>query len=119
MAYDPNNIFARILRGEIPCAKVYEDDHTLAFKDINPQAPVHILVIPKGPYQSFNEFASQASDVEIAALVRAVGKVAEMAGVAEDGWRLLSNIGLNGHQEVPHLHIHIFGGRKLGAMIAK
>lgn len=119
MAYDPNNIFARILRGEIPCSKVYEDEHTLAFNDINPQTPVHILVIPKGPYQSFNEFASQATDAEISALVRAVGKVAEKAGVAQDGWRLLSNVGVNGHQEVPHLHIHIFGGRKLGTMIAK
>ena len=119
MTYDPNNIFARILRGEIPCAKVYEDDHTLAFNDINPKAPVHILVIPKGAYVSFNDFAAKASEAEIAALIRAVGKVAEMAGVAEDGWRLLSNVGVNGHQEVPHLHIHIFGGRKLGAMIAK
>ena len=119
MTYDTTNIFARILRGEIPCSKVYEDEHTLAFNDINPQAPTHILVIPKGAYTSFNDFATQASDVEIAALVRAVGKVAQMAGVAEDGWRLLSNVGKNGHQEVPHLHIHIFGGRPLGAMIAK
>ena len=119
MTYDPNNIFARILRGEIPCAKVHEDEHTLAFNDINPQAPTHILVIPKGAYTSFNDFAAKASETEIAALVRAVGKVAEMAGVAEDGWRLLSNVGKNGHQEVPHLHIHVFGGRPLGAMIVK
>jgi len=119
MAYDSNNIFARILRGEIPCDKVHEDEHTLAFRDINPQAPVHILVIPKGAYVSFNDFAAKATEAEIAALVRAVGKVAEMAGVAEDGWRLLSNVGANGHQEVPHLHIHIFGGRQLGAMIGK
>ena len=119
MTYDPNNIFARILRGEIPCSKVHEDEHTLAFNDINPQAPTHILVIPKGAYTSFNDFAAKASETEIAALVRAVGKVAEMAGVAEDGWRLLSNVGKNGHQEVPHLHIHVFGGRPLGAMIAK
>ena len=119
MAYDSNNIFARILRGEIPCGKVFEDDHTLAFHDINPQAPVHILVIPKGAYVSFNDFSARASDVEIAALVRTVGRVAEMAGIAADGWRLLSNVGENGHQEVPHLHVHVFGGRKLGAMIAK
>ena len=119
MTYDPNNVFARILRGEIPCAKVHEDEHTLAFNDINPQAPVHILVIPKGAYVSFNDFAARASEAEIVALVRAVGTVAAMAGVAEDGWRLLSNVGGNGHQEVPHLHIHIFGGRKLGAMLAK
>jgi len=119
MSYDPNNVFAKILRGEIPCAKVHEDEHTLAFNDINPQAPVHILVIPKGAYVSFNDFAARASEAEIVALVRAVGTVAAMAGVAEDGWRLLSNVGGNGHQEVPHLHIHIFGGRKLGAMLAK
>lgn len=119
MAYDSNNIFARILRGEIPCKKVHEDDHTLAFHDINPQAPVHILVIPKGAYVSMDDFSANASDAEIAGLVRAVGKVAEMAGVTADGWRMLSNIGENGHQEVPHLHIHIFGGRKLGHMLPK
>ena len=119
MAYDSNNIFARILRGEIPCKKVYEDDYALAFHDINPQAPVHFLVIPKGAYVSVNDFAAQAGEAEIAGLIRALGKVAEMAGVAEDGWRLLSNVGTNGHQEVPHLHFHIFGGRMLGSMIAK
>ena len=119
MTYDPNNVFARILRGEIPCAKVHEDEHTLAFNDINPQAPVHILVIPKGAYVSFDDFAARASEAEIVALVRAVGKVAALAGVVQDGWRLLSNIGRDGHQEVPHLHIHIFGGRPLGAMIGK
>ncbi len=119
MAYDPNNIFARILRGEIPCNTVYEDAHTLAFHDIHPQAPVHILVIPKGAYVSVNDFAANASDTEIAALVRAIGKVAAAAGVAEDGWRLLSNVGTNGHQEVPHLHFHIFGGRQLGGMLPR
>lgn len=119
MAYDSNNIFARILRGEIPCKKVYEDDYVLAFHDINPQAPVHILVIPKGAYVSVNDFAAKAGEAEIAGLIRALGTVAEMAGVAEDGWRLLSNVGTNGHQEVPHLHFHIFGGRMLGSMIAK
>ncbi|MGE5546591.1 MAG: histidine triad nucleotide-binding protein [Solirubrobacterales bacterium] len=117
MAYDPNNVFAKILRGEIPCKKVHEDDHTLAFHDINPQAPVHVLVIPKGAYVSMNDFAETASDAEIAAFFRAVRKVAGMVGVDEDGWRMLANVGANGGQEVPHLHIHIFGGRRLGRMI--
>ncbi len=119
MAYDPNNIFARILRGEIPCKKVYEDDHTLAFHDINPQAPVHVLVIPKGAYVSMDDFSANASDTEIAALTRTVGKVARDLGVAEAGYRILSNHGEDAHQEVPHLHIHIFGGRPLGRMLAK
>jgi histidine triad (HIT) family protein len=119
MAYDPNNIFARILRGEIPCKKVYEDDHTLAFHDINPQAPVHVLVIPKGAYVSMDDFSANASDAEIAALTRTVGKVARDLGVAEGGYRILSNHGEDAHQEVPHLHIHIFGGRPLGRMLAK
>jgi diadenosine tetraphosphate (Ap4A) HIT family hydrolase len=119
MAYDPNNVFARILRGEIPCNKVYEDDHTLAFHDIAPQAPVHVLVIPKGAYVSMDDFTAKASDAEIAALMRAVSKVAAGVGVTEQGWRMLANIGANGGQEVPHLHIHIFGGRRLGRMIAK
>jgi diadenosine tetraphosphate (Ap4A) HIT family hydrolase len=119
MAYDPSNVFAKILRGEIPCRTVYEDDHTLAFHDINPQAPVHILVIPKGAYVSTEDFAQHASDAEIAALIRAVAKVAEIAGVTADGWRLLANVGANGGQEVPHLHIHVFGGRKLGPMLTK
>ncbi|MEM8587089.1 MAG: histidine triad nucleotide-binding protein [Pseudomonadota bacterium] len=117
MAYDPNNIFAKILRGEIPCDKVYEDEHTLAFRDIAPKAPVHVLVIPKGAYVSWTDFSEKASDAEIAALIRAVGKVARDLGVAEDGYRTLANTGTNGHQEVPHLHIHLFGGRKLGAML--
>lgn len=119
MTYDPNNIFARILRGEIPCKKVHEDDFALAFHDINPQAPVHILVIPKGAYASMNDFTAKASEAEIAGLMRAVGKVAEMAGVTGDGWRVLSNVGEHGHQEVPHLHFHIFGGRPLGHMLPK
>ena len=119
MAYDSTNIFARILRGEIPAKKIYEDNHALAFYDIHPQAKVHALVIPKGAYVSMNDFSARASDAEIAALMRAVGKVAEMAGVAGDGWRMLSNIGENGHQEVPHLHIHIFGGRMLGHMLPR
>jgi diadenosine tetraphosphate (Ap4A) HIT family hydrolase len=119
MAYDPNNVFAKILRGEIPCKKVHEDEHTLAFHDIAPQAPVHVLVIPKGAYVSMNDFTANASDAEIAALFRSVRKVAEMVGVTEDGWRMLANIGANGGQEVPHLHIHVFGGRKLGPMLVK
>lgn len=117
MAYDPDNIFAKILRGEIPCAKVYEDEHTLAFHDIGPQAPVHVLVIPKAAYVSMNDFTARAGDGEIAAFFRAVGKVAEMVGVAGDGWRMIANIGANGGQEVPHLHVHVCGGRKLGKMI--
>ena len=117
MAYDPNNVFARILRGEIPCRKVYEDEHTLAFHDIGPQAPVHVLVVPKGQYISFDDFSANASEAEQAALLRAVGKIARDLGVAESGYRILSNIGTDGGQEVPHLHIHIFGGRRLGRML--
>lgn len=116
--YDDNNIFAKIVRGEIPSKKVYEDDHTLAFHDINPQAPQHILVIPKGRYISWEDFSAKASDAEIGAFVRAVGHVAREAGLAETGYRLLANIGRHGHQEVPHLHVHIFGGRQFGAMLA-
>lgn len=119
MSYDANNIFARILRGEIPCKKVYEDAHTLAFEDINPQAPIHTLVIPKGQYVSMTDFAAKASDVEIAALIRAVGKVAEMKGLKDGGFRILANAGANAHQEVPHLHIHVFGGKALGPMLVK
>ena len=118
VAYDPNNIFARILRGEIPCKKVYEDEHALAFHDINPQAKIHVLVIPKGAYVSMADFAIKASDKEIAVFIRAVGKTAEKLGVVENGYRLLANHGPNSHQEVPHLHVHIFGGQKLGRMIA-
>ena len=116
--YDDNNIFAKIVRGEIPSKKVYEDDHTLAFHDINPQAPQHILVIPKGRYVSWEDFSAKASDAEIGAFVRAVGHVAREAGLAETGYRLLANIGQHGHQEGPHLHVHIFGGRQFGAMLA-
>ncbi|MBF0093471.1 MAG: histidine triad nucleotide-binding protein [Alphaproteobacteria bacterium] len=117
MAYDTNNIFARILRGEIPCKKVYEDEYTLAFHDISPQAPVHVLVIPKGAYVSMDDLAANGSDREIAALYRAVSKVAHDLGVAAEGYRFLVNCGVNGGQEVPHLHVHIFGGRRLGRMI--
>lgn len=119
MAYDSGNVFARILRGEIPCNKVFEDEHTLAFHDINPQTPTHILVIPKGAYENWTDFSERASDAEIAAFVRAVGTVARQAGVAEDGYRVLSNIGVKANQEVPHLHMHIFAGRPLGRMVPK
>ncbi len=117
MSYDPNNIFARILRGEIPCATVFENDHALAFRDINPQAPVHILVIPKGSYISHHDFTAQASDAEIAAFARAVSEVIRIAGVAESGYRLLANTGTHGGQEVPHYHVHVLGGRGLGPMM--
>jgi histidine triad (HIT) family protein len=119
MAYDRNNIFARILRGEIPCKKVFEDSHVLAFHDINPQTPTHVLVIPKGEYESADDFAVKASDAEIAALLRATGRIAREQGLAETGYRLLANHGRDAHQEVPHFHLHIFGGRDLGRMIAK
>jgi histidine triad (HIT) family protein len=117
--YDDNNIFARILRGEIPSKKVYEDEHVLAFHDINPLSPTHILVIPKGPYVSWDDFSQQASDAEIAGFVRSVGKIARDEGLVGDGYRLLANVGLNSGQEVPHLHVHIFGGRPLGPMLAR
>jgi histidine triad (HIT) family protein len=117
MTYDTENIFAKILRGEIPCEKVFEDDTTLAFRDINPQAPMHILVIPKGSYKSMDEFSEEASDTEITGFVRAIGKVARDQGSVQDGYRILSNIGADAHQEVPHLHVHIFGGKDLGRMI--
>ena len=117
--YDRNNIFARILRGELPCKKVYEDDHVLAFHDISPRAPVHVLVIPKGAYVSMDDFSERASDAEVAALTRAVGRIARDLGLAAPGYRILSNIGGDGHQEVPHLHVHIFGGRGLGPMLAR
>lgn len=119
MTYDPNNIFARILRGEIPCAKVYEDDHALAFNDIRPQAPVHVLVIPKGAYVSMDDFTANASEAEIAGFFRAVGTVARQLGLADPGYRILANTGHDGHQEVPHLHVHIFGGKRLGAMLPR
>ena len=116
--YDENNIFARILRGEIPCRKEYEDEHALAFHDINPQAPLHILVIPKRPYVSWDDFSERASAEEIAGFVRAVGQVARANGLVRPGYRLLANVGRNGGQEVPHLHVHIFGGAPLGPMLA-
>lgn len=117
--YDDANVFARILRGEIPATKVYEDDHALAFHDINPQAPTHVLVIPKGAYVSWDDFSARASEAEIAGFVRAVGMVARAAGLVAPGYRLLANIGHDAHQEVPHLHVHIFAGRPLGPMLAR
>jgi histidine triad (HIT) family protein len=117
--YDPNNIFARILRDEIPSRRVYEDAFAIAFHDLNPQAPVHILVIPRGPYVSWADFSAHASDAEIAGFVRAVGTVAREQGLDEPGYRLLSNAGLHAHQEVPHLHVHIFGGTQMGAMLPR
>lgn len=117
--YDPDNVFARILRGEIPNRTVYEDEHALAFHDINPQAPQHILVIPRGPYVSWDDFAARGSEAEIVGFVRAVGHVAREAGLVAPGYRLLANVGVNGHQEVPHLHVHIFGGRPLGPMLVR
>jgi len=118
MAYDPNNIFAKILRGEIPCKKFYEDEFVLAFPDISPKAPVHVLVIPKGPYADHQDFAARATDKEIVGFERAVGKVAQMAGAAASGYRLIANCGANAHQEVPHYHVHVLGGRALGPMLA-
>ena len=118
-SYDASNIFARILRGEIPSKRIYEDDHALAFHDINPLAPNHILVIPKGAYVSWDDFSAKASDAEIAGFVRAVGKVARDSGFVEAGYRLLANTGVNSGQEVPHLHVHIFAGRPLGPMLAR
>jgi diadenosine tetraphosphate (Ap4A) HIT family hydrolase len=117
--YDENNIFARILRGDIPSKKVYEDEHVLAFHDTNPLAPTHILVIPKGPYVSWDDFSEKASDAEIAGFVRAVGKIAREEGLVESGYRVLANAGMNSGQEVPHLHVHIFGGRPLGPMLMR
>ena len=117
MAYDPNNIFARILRGEIPCKKVYEDERVLAFHDIHPQAPVHILVIPKGAYVSYDDFAAKASPEEIVAFTRAVAAIARDQGLAQTGYRLLANHGPDSHQDVPHFHVHIVGGRPLGRLL--
>jgi histidine triad (HIT) family protein len=119
LPYDDSNIFARILRGELPCKKVHEDEFSLAFHDINPQAPLHILVIPKGPYVSWDDFSARGSDAEIAGFVRAVGQVARDLGLVAPGYRLLANVGLDSHQEVPHLHVHLFAGQKLGPMLAR
>jgi histidine triad (HIT) family protein len=115
--YDDSNIFGKIMRGEIPCRKVYEDAWALAFHDINPQAPVHVLVLPRGKYCSFADFSANASEEEIAGFIRAVGKVAKDLGLEAPGYRLLFNMGADSGQEVPHLHVHLFGGRPLGRML--
>lgn len=117
--YDDDNIFAKILRDEIPSKRVYEDDYAVAFHDINPQASTHILVIPRGRYVSWDDFSANASDAEIAGFIRAVGHIAREAGLVEPGYRLLANTGAHAHQEVPHLHVHIFAGRQLGPMLAR
>ncbi len=119
LPYDDQNIFAKILRGEIPNRTVFEDEWALAFHDIAPQAPVHVLVIPTGAYVSWDDFSARASEAEIAGFVRAVGQVARDQGLTQPGYRLLANVGQDGHQEVPHLHVHLFGGRPLGPMLAR
>jgi len=113
MSYDNNNIFAKIIRGEIPCEKVYEDEHVLAFNDITPKAPVHILVLPKKPYVDMDDFSKNASAEEISALFKTFGDIAREKGLAEKGYRLVVNCGEDGGQEVPHLHLHLLGGKKL------
>ena len=123
MSYDTNNIFAKILRKEIPCDKIYENDHVLAFKDINPQAKIHVLVIPKGAYVNMDDFSQNAKNDEIIALTRALGAVTKIVGLSSYsegiGYRYIGNNGLDGGQEVPHLHFHIIGGEPLGRMVSK
>jgi len=116
--YDDGNIFARVLRGEIPAKRVFEDEWAVAFHDIAPQAPIHLLVIPRGAYVSWDDFSARGSDAEIAGFVRAVGTVAREAGLVEPGYRLLVNTGPDSHQQVPHLHVHLFAGRTLGPLLA-
>jgi histidine triad (HIT) family protein len=116
--YDDQNVFAKILRGELPCTRIYEDEWTLAFLDIAPLAPVHILVIPKGPYVSWDDFTAKASDAEIAGYIRAIGQIARDEGLVVEGYRLLANTGRDSAPEIPHLHVHIFGGRPLGPMLS-
>ena len=117
MAYDDGNVFARILRGEIPAGRLYEDEHVLAFHDIAPKAPVHVLVIPKGRYVSLDDFAETAGATEQAALMQAIGRIARQLGLSGNGYRVIANTGAHGHQEVPHLHFHVLGGRPLGRML--
>ena len=118
MAYDDQNVFAKILRGEIPCSKIDEDEFCLSFADVNPRAPVHILVIPKGAYIDWNDFAANASAEEIAGFTHAIRRVAEKTGILDSGYRVISNIGAHGHQEVPHLHMHVLGGGPVGRLVA-
>jgi diadenosine tetraphosphate (Ap4A) HIT family hydrolase len=117
MAYDRDNVFARILRGELPCSKVHEDAHVLAFRDINPLAPTHVVLIPKGEYVSAADFSAQASDAELASFMRAIAKITGAEGIAESGFRIIANTGKDGRQEVPHFHMHILGGRDIGPMV--
>ena len=119
LPYDDQNIFAKILRGELPNKTVMESEHSLAFHDINPIAPIHVLVIPRGAYVSWDDFAATATDAEIGDFVRTVGAVARQTGAETQGYRLLSNVGKRGGQEVPHLHVHLFGGQPLGPMLAR
>jgi histidine triad (HIT) family protein len=118
-AYNDENIFAKILRGDIPCKKIYEDDYVLSFHDIAPQAPIHALVIPKGRYISIQDFGAKASADEITGFYRALAKIAADLGLSETGFRIIANTGLNGGQEVPHFHVHLLGGRALGPMLSK
>ena len=118
MAYDRENIFAKILRGEIPCETVHEDDHVLAFEDINPQAPVHVLIIPKGAYENMTEFAKKASAEEKTAFIEAIGTVVNLKRIDKTGYRTIANNGEDSMQEVPHLHVHVLGGRRLGALLS-
>lgn len=115
--YDPNNIFAKIIRGEIPCDRIYDDEHVLAFRDIRPQAKVHILVVPKGSYVSAQDFYGKASSAEVTAFARAIARITEDQEIAQSGYRLIANTGAHGHQEVPHFHVHILGGQPIGKMV--
>ena len=120
MSYDDNNIFAKILKGEIPCKKIFENDFVLSFHDINPQKKIHALVIPKGAYINLDDFNNRASDQEIVALSKAITEVSQILGISTDtgkGYRALTNLDEHGGQEVPHLHFHIFGGQKIGKMV--
>ncbi|MEP3347524.1 MAG: histidine triad nucleotide-binding protein [Litoreibacter sp.] len=117
--YDDQNIFAKILRGEIPNDTVFESDHALAFRDISPAAPTHVLVIPKGAYVSMDHFTQEASEAELVGFMRAIGEVCRLEGVSEDGFRAIANTGQHGVQDVPHLHVHVIGGRPLGRMLSK
>ncbi len=119
MSYDTNNIFAKILRGEIPSKKIYEDDYALAFPDIKPRAPVHILVIPKGPYATYSDFIATATEAEIIGFQRAIANIINGANIVATGYRLIANAGVHSHQEVPHFHVHILGGRDLGPLLAE
>ena len=118
MPYDNNNVFAKILRGELPCKKIAEDEYTLAFEDINPLRAVHVLVIPKGPYVDWCDFAATASADEQVAFTFMIAHVAELKGITNGGFRVVSNIGRDGGQEVPHLHMHILGGEEVGPLVA-